>query len=243
MIRSSKHILKFQTEKKTKQLDKLFISYQYLLQHYIDLIWSHKLPLKMLMSSKDLPDSREIKHSRWKQLIYKQASEIVRSVINRNKNKKKTLTKPLVKNLTITIDERFFDISFESKEFDEFINIKLPYFQENKKRAQTIKLPIKHHKHSLKFKDWNRRKSIKIIKRNNQYYLLFTYEIKSPYMKENGESLGLDLGYNKLITTSNGDIIGKEMKSLYNKISLLLAVLISLTIASKNSRELLFNSF
>ena len=219
MIRSSKHILKYQTNQKTLVLDKMFDSYQYLVQHYINLIWNHKLELNILLSSKLLPNSREIKHSRWKQLAYKQASEIVRSVINKNKNKKKTLTRPILRNVSINLDERFFDIDVSSEEFDEFINIKLPYFKEGKKRACEVRLPIRHHKHSNKFKDWNRKKTVKLTRKNKQYSVIFTYEKESPLIKKDGKSLGIDVGYNKLIVTSDGEIIGSEMKKLYQKIS------------------------
>lgn len=219
MLRSSRHILKFQTKSKTILLNKMFDSYKYLVQNYINLIWNHKLELKLLMSSNELPNSREIKHSRWKQVAYKQASEMVRSVINKNKNSKTKLTCPILKNISINLDERLFDMNKSSIQFDEFINIKLPFFHENKKRAIQVKIPLKYHEHSLKFKDWDRKKSVKLTRKNNKFNAILTYEIETPKLKNNGKELGLDLGYNKLITTSDGEIIGTEMKQLYSKIS------------------------
>lgn len=52
----------------------------------------------------------------------------------------------------------------------------MPVFKEGKKRAKTICLPIKQHKHSLKFKDWNRKKSIQLQRINGKYFLNFIYE-------------------------------------------------------------------
>ena len=78
MIRSSKHILKYQTGSKTKVLNQLFDDFRSDLSWYIDLIIAGQLPLTKFMSSKDLP-SGIITHSAWKQILYKTASEIVRS--------------------------------------------------------------------------------------------------------------------------------------------------------------------
>lgn len=68
-----------------------------------------------------------------------------------------------LKNISIMLNENLFDIQkCNNGEFDEFVRIFLPVFKEGKKRAKTICLPIKYHKHSLKFKDWNRKKSIQL---------------------------------------------------------------------------------
>ena len=66
--------------------------------------------------------------------------------------KSKYFTKPNLKNFSINVDSRLFDIQF-GNHFDEFVRIKSPIFHESKKRAITICLPIKHHRHSRKFSD------------------------------------------------------------------------------------------
>jgi hypothetical protein len=170
VLRSSKHILKFANIGKQKQLAQLFTDFHLQLQYYIDLIWDNKLVLSKNLSSKDIPNYI-ISGGRWKQLIYKHASEIIRA----NAQKKKT-SKPDIKNIGINIDERFIDFNNESKEFDEFIGLRLPYMQHNKKRGQYIKLPIKQHKHSLKFKEWTRKNTIRLTKKNDQFFIWFTYE-------------------------------------------------------------------
>lgn len=82
MLRSSKHILKYQTDYKNEQLVKLFEIYESELKFYIDLIISGKLPLKSVMSSKLIPNNL-ISHSNWKQNIYKMASQIIRLSIKK----------------------------------------------------------------------------------------------------------------------------------------------------------------
>ena len=56
MIRSSKHILKFQTRSKTNVLDQLFVDFRKDLDHYIGLIINGSLTLSKFISSKDLPN-------------------------------------------------------------------------------------------------------------------------------------------------------------------------------------------
>ena len=95
MIRSTRHTLKFATQKKKELLNQLFDIYAIHLQQTIDLLWDEKIPIKKLMSSKDINWMDNL-GGQYKQLIYKQASEIVRSC----KFKKGRKTKPEIKNVT-----------------------------------------------------------------------------------------------------------------------------------------------
>lgn len=54
MIRSTRHTLKFATQKKKELLNQLFDIYAIHLQQTIDLLWDEKIPIKKLMSSKDI---------------------------------------------------------------------------------------------------------------------------------------------------------------------------------------------
>ena len=250
MIRSSQHILKFSNQFKLQYIEQLYTDYEKDLKFYINLILSNKLPFKSLLSSKSLP-TNIIAHSQWKQIIYKNASEIIRSNIKAIKNKRYqsykkiytyfkkhnrqlkflnkrfselnlksvlSLIKIEVKNISINIDQRLLSYNNNSKYFNEFIGLKLPYFYNNKHRAIQINLPIKYHKQSLKYKNWNRRNTVQLKKINNNFYIKFFYE-KEFIPKENGYSIGFDIGYNKLLTDSNGNYYGKELKGLYQRIS------------------------
>ncbi|MFA5732014.1 MAG: transposase [Acidithiobacillus sp.] len=254
MIRSSKHILKYQTKLKTNILDQIFVDYKNDLEYYIDLILSNKLPLKIRLSTKLLP-TNIIKHSQWKQIIYQNASQIIRSQINKtnitryncykkcyakaikkNRFKKFTFkkfsqlrlkdikqsrffTKPTIKNITITLDYRLINFKNDSKYFNEFIRIRSPYFHASRKLAISINIPFKHHKHSNKFNDWNRKNSVQLSKINGNYYLTLFYQKEEPAKKQQGNVLGIDQGYKKLLTCSDSKVLGKEMLELYSKIS------------------------
>lgn len=249
MIRVSKHSLKFSNKIKKESLFLLQEVYGKQLVEYIELIKSEKLPLKTLLSSSVLPGSF-ISHSRYKQLIYKRASEIVRGELvkirNRifkkykklyyncsKENKHKNFTGKLFKDLNINylkrvkinikkvpimLDERFFDIE-KGNSFDEFVNIFLPIFRNGKKRLEQIKVPIKHHKQSLKFKDWKRKKCVQLEVRNGTFYLSFFYEKEIETKKEIKNQIGIDIGYNKLISDSNGIHYGVNLKKIYENIA------------------------
>lgn len=131
---------------------------------------------------------------------------------------KKRTSKPNIENISINIDERLTNTVNSEKEFGEFIRITTPYFYENKHLVIPINLPIKQHKHSLKYKTWNR-KTIKLKKINDNFYVFITYEKPNKELKTIGKSIGLDSGYKKLLVTSENQFIGQEFESIYNKIS------------------------
>lgn len=212
MKRNSRHYLNAITQTKINSLDYLFSEYQFLVQKYIDLIWSHRLELRVLLSSKSLPDSNNIKHSQWKQVAYKQASEMVRSQAKRRKK-----TKPIFTNIAINIDNRLVDIK-QGKHFDMFIRLKTPFFHNNKRRAKTICLPINQHKQSLQYVDWKKNNTIHLSKNDKSYFIDFSYEKEIP-LKSQGESIAFDCGYKKMLVDNNGNQYGKELFLLYQKIA------------------------
>lgn len=256
MIRSSKHNITNITNKgKLAYLDQLFIDYKHDLILYINYIIDGVLPLKQNLSSALLP-TENIKHSRYKQLIYKQASSIIRSQLDKAKKKRynvykkiytyyckyhpnstftnikfselslknilksKYFTIPSLNNISINLDERFFNIT-EGTHFDNFINLKLPYFNDKGTRALQINIPLKQHKQSNKLKsnNFNLVNNIQLKIVNNEYYICLIWDKPNVKMRENGNTVGIDMGYNKLIVTSDNQFIGSDMKELYQKIS------------------------
>lgn len=124
-----------------------------------------------------------------------------------------------MKNVSIDIDDRLFDIQKDkTKEFDEYIRIFLPWFVNGKKRSDVVKIPIKYHKHSLKFINWDRRNVIKYIPKTKEF--CFVYE-KENTLKPNitYSKIGIDVGFKKLISDSNGKFYGRQLESLYKRIA------------------------
>ena len=130
ITRVSKHILKYSNKGKIDLLDKLFKDYEESLKYCVELILTEKLPLKNLLTSKEIPTLVNIEHSRWKQVIYKQASEIVRSTIEKN-NK---LRYYKYKKVYSYFKNKNRQLTFLSKRYKE-LNIKFRYL---------IKLEVKN---------------------------------------------------------------------------------------------------
>ena len=211
ITRASKHSLNSSNNSKLLELDKLFADYHCDLQYYVNLIYDKKLALAKNLSSKDLP-ANIITHSRWKQIIYKQASEIIRANI-----KKRKTSRPNIKAISINLDTRVYDIA-DGNSFDSFLKIILPYFNTKGTRALNIKLPFRKHKQSNKYKDWTVLNCVKIKKEGNNYFAYLTYQ-KEVATKLQGSSIGVDSGYKKLFTLSTEQQIGIDMKDIYTKIS------------------------
>ena len=251
MTRTSKHSLKFCNKSKIQDLDQMFALYESSLKTYLELIKRGQLPIKQFLSTKDCPECA-IKHSTFKALVYKNASEIVRSQLANLKsrvfrkykrafvyclktNRFKSFTEKHfyelnvnylkrlkfdLKNISIMLNENLFDIEeCNDREFDEFVRVFTPMFKEGKKRAKTICLPIKYHKHSLKFKNWKRKKSVQLQRIDGKYFLNFIYEKSNVEKKDNQKKIGIDLGYHKLIADSDGKFYGQELIDVYKRLA------------------------
>jgi len=253
MIRTSKHILSNANQSKTVLLDTLYSDYKELLQSYVKMILNQQLPQKSFLSSKDLPTVNAITHSQWKQIAYKQATETVKSLLKKTRDKTfkrykylymncvknnkhesftskrfkdlninfiKRIPNINIQNLSISIDNRLFDVK-EGNLFDEFIRLKSPYFQNGKKRSITLNIPLKHHRQSNKFlkNTWTRKNTIQLKKIKGQFYLNLFWEQPDAIKKESNKVVGIDVGFKKLISSSTGAHYGQELNKVYDKIS------------------------
>jgi len=215
MRRSSKHTIKYATAKKKDLLNKMFLVWGDYLQKTIDLMWEGKVPISKYMSCKQI-DWMEGLGGQYKSLIYKEASGIVKGV----KAKKGKKSKPKVENFTINFDKAQVGVEIsKTSEFDKWVKLRLPFIKEGEKgkrpERMEIFVPIKEHRQSLKFKDWNRVAGVRISKN----FVTFNYKKEISEKKSYGKTVGIDMGYKKLLVTSEGDVIGFEMESVYEKIS------------------------
>lgn len=211
MRRSTKYTLKFATKKKKDLLNQLFEVYFKHLQRTIDLMWNKKIPIRKYIGCKQIIWMDNL-GGQYKEFIYNQASEIVRSC----KFRKGKKSKPIVKNFTINFDERAIKVEKSNNSFDKWVKLRLPFIKEGYKNQRIeILIPIKEHRHSLKFKDWKLCKGIKLSKN----YIAFTFEKETPKVKEEGTIVGIDQGYKNLLTTSEGQFLGKDFNKTYEKIA------------------------
>lgn len=225
----------------------MFVDYEQTLYHYIKLITSGQLPFKKYVSSKDLPVITLIE-SHHREMCYQLAFSIIKSNLKfttnstfkryqkiyryfSNKQRQTNFLSKRYRELhvdllkRVKIDIKSVKIPFGYKifnirtgnHFDYFIRITTPY-RKSETRYHTINIPINEHKHSLQYTNWKRKSYIELFKINGNIYLKFVYE-KEVSTKTSGESIAFDCGYKKLLSDSNGVHYGKELFSLYNKLS------------------------
>ena len=201
---------------KSYWLRELFEIHKAELNCYVEALLLNELPIRKFLSSK-YNTGVNIKHSQWKSVIYKQASEIIRG------NGVNNEVKPNLRNFTIYLNEFLFDIEWKKGgEFDGFIRIRLPFTQKgirHKSEGIPICLPFKHHAHSLKYKNWKLLKTVKLKVVNGNTYLYLLWEKDAKKLKKTGKTIGFDSGYNHLLSDSTGKFHGSELKEIYEKLA------------------------
>ena len=171
---------------------------------YIDEIWKKKD-----FSSKFVDFKVESWLSaRMLQNLGKQALQIIKS-----QRKKKHKHKPVFKRDSIDLDSRFLDIQFDLNSFDVWFKIASIGNKIN------LKLPGRFHKHTHKFASWKLKKSCKLRKVNKKYFIDIFFEKDAPDLKTKGKTVGVDIGYKKLIVTSENKKYDTGLEDVYEKIS------------------------
>jgi transposase len=87
---------------------------------------------------------------------------------------------------------------------------------------ESLILPTKHHERSRHFKKtgWTQRKSV-CLRRDvsGRYYADVFWEKDDPKTSQQGQAVGVDIGINKLLTTSDGEELGTELRSKLDKLN------------------------
>lgn len=195
--------MKFTTKKKRDELDGIFNEYQIIVNSFIDLLWERN-NLKTYASKEDTNQIITWLSSRMKQCAGKQAVSIIKS-----QNEKKRKTKPYFRGNSMELDGRFVDIQEGNNSFD--IWLKLTSIGNKIK----LLIPIKKHKHFNKFNDWKLSNSIR-MRRNGFVDFFFEKEVDQ---KTTGNVIGIDIGINKMIVTSDNTTFGSDIKNHINKIN------------------------
>jgi putative transposase len=206
--RSLKFSLKEANIAKKSFLDKLWEDYKQILEHFIDMGWSSK-KLPVYADVKNLPfDSRLSRRYAGCALV--QAQAILKSCFKKLKRNKQ-VSKPEIKNVSLKLDERFVKIEEGNNSFNYWLAIRNPYEQ------SWIYFPIKSYDYANEnYQNWKLCKSVELLKQADNWYVKFIFE-KEVQLKEK-KPKGLDIGYRKLIVSSDGEVIGKEMKGIIERI-------------------------
>jgi putative transposase len=206
MIRKSTVSLKNVNKNKINTLDSVVQEYKRVVNLFIDIVWKKKDFASRYMSDKvDTWLSARLQQSAGKTAL--------ENVKSQRKRKKKT--KPVYTKNTMELDSRFVEIREDENSFDLWF--KLGSIGNKIK----LLLPSKKHKHlnTLLDKGFNLKSSCKVIKRKDCYEIDVYLEKEEPKAVTNGNDLGMDCGYKKLISTSSGNHYGVELEEVYEKIS------------------------
>jgi len=208
MIRRATLSLNAATGEKKEAIDNLIIEYLNFLQKVINMLWNHRIFFGKLVSKKWYKEIKSSLTERYKQCAAKQALAIVKSQRKRDKK-----AKPNVHNASLELDSRFINIEAGRNSFDLWIKLSIL-------NGRPIYLPAKRHYHFNKFftsADWKMLKSCRLRKTKKGLFLDVFFEKEAEPVKEEGEIVGLDLGFRKLAVLSDHQTVGKELKQEINK--------------------------
>jgi len=205
MIRKSTINLKFANKGKLEKVKEIAEEYQKVVNVFIDSLWEQKQ-----FSGSFVKDTAigSWLSARLKQAAGKQALSIVKS-----QRKRKKKYKPVLNRVVLELDSRFVDIKQDINHFDIWIKLS------SIGNKIIINLPSQKHIHFNKFIEdgWTIKKSIRLRINENGYFIDIFFEKKAPAIKTSGKQKAIDIGYKKLIVSSDGEFIGDS--SVYEKIS------------------------
>jgi len=203
MIRRTQHNISYANRNKLDALDSILIESKRVINLFIDSLWTGSATNQKFISTKvDTWLS-----ARMQQCLGKQALEIVKS-----QNKRKKKTKPIFKSDVINFDGRFIDVSQDDNSFDLWFRLS------SIGNKISINLPSKKHKHFNKFAGWTNKNSVRLRKDGNKYYIdLFHEKTTEPNNKP--ETIAFDCGYKKLLSDSNNQHYGVDLKLVYDRLA------------------------
>ena len=205
MIRRSIINLKFANIGKLKKLKEVAEEYIRVVNIFIVNLWEQQQ-----FSGNFVKDTtvESWLSARLKQAAAKQAFSIVKS---QRKKKKKHM--PILKRLSLELDSRFIDIKQDVNHFDIWIKFS------SIGNKITINLPSQKHFHFNRFikNGWTIKKSIRLRINENGYFVDIFFEKATPVLRKTGKQKAIDIGYKKLIVSSDGEFIGDDL--IYEKIA------------------------
>lgn len=205
MIRKSTINLKFANKGKLEKVKLIAEEYQRTVNMFIDTLWEQQQ-----FSGNFVKDTtvESWLSARLKQAAAKQALSIVKS---QRKEEKKH--KPVLNRMVLELDSRFVDIKQDVNCFDIWIKLS------SIGNRIMINLPSQKHIHFNRFLrgGWAIKKSIRLRINENGYFIDIFFEKQVPVLRKTGKSKSVDIGYKKLIVSSDGEFIGNS--SIYEKIA------------------------
>ena len=205
MLRKSTFFLNFANPGKEQELRRILEESKRVVNIFINVLWSQQKFTGKFCNLK----TETWLSARLQQALSKQALEMVKS-----QRKRKLKSKPEFKGRSIQLDSRF--VAFLPLKNSVDFWFKLGSL--GKKIKLTV--PCKKHRHfnQLVEAGWKLKASTRLGIKGDRLVLDVYFEKEAPKLKSKGKQVGLDIGYRKLIATSEGQLLGSEFKILADKI-------------------------
>ncbi|MBU4374469.1 MAG: hypothetical protein KJ714_08565, partial [Euryarchaeota archaeon] len=205
MRRTSRIYLNDLNTSKCDALKKFLNLYQNIINYCIILFWSASNFTENLVDKNitKLIEKRFGVTARLSQCASKQAKEIVRSQM---KKSKRSQTMPRFKSHTASLDSRFVEIEKFNGHFEMCIK--------TGSGIPKMVIPFNWTEHTNKFRDnsWLLYSSIRIGYNEKGLFIDLIFEKETPPLRQEGNVMGIDRGFNCMIACSDGQMIGKELK-------------------------------
>jgi len=213
MLRKSTINLKFVNKGKLEKLKIIAEEYKRVVNIFIDRLWEEQQFIGSFVKDTTV-DS-------WLSFALKQMSAKHALSIVKSQRKKKKKQKPTFNKLVMELDSRCVDIEQITNHFDIWIKLSSISNKIDNKFGKrfSLNLPSKKHFHFNKFLEdgWLIKKSIRLRINEKGYFVDIIFEKKAPLLKTAGKQKAVDIGYKKLIVSSDKEFIGDN--KIYEKIS------------------------
>lgn len=206
MIRKSSLSLEFANLGKYTELLRVLEESVRVLNEFTEKLWSlERFNCKFITLSTETWLS-----ARMQQALSKQALEVTKAARSKKQGKM-----PVFSKLSVNLDSRFIKFLPLKNSFDFWVKIG------SLAKSLSVTVPAKKHRHFNGFAEsgWKLKGSVKLYQRGDGKLMLDVYFEKEAHeLKTEGKDIGIDIGYKKLIVTSEGQMIGDQFDKIAAKI-------------------------
>lgn len=207
ITRSSKTTLKFITARKRLQLNQIMDEYSRVVNIFVDDFWDHGYETKDLLKEITNAPASWLS-ARIRQCAAREALGMVNGARESASALDKELVKPKHYGSKMTLSAQCVTIDDDVNSFDLWLTV---HSVGNKIK---LNIPLKKHRHMNLFSSWKRASTVVI----HCDYVQFSFETETGPKLAQGHLVGLDVGINHLIATSDNELLGSDVKELINAI-------------------------
>lgn len=205
--RSSKHTLKFATNQKREALAELMAEYARVCNLFIDMFWDKEFT-RIDLTTSVTSSADSWLSARAKQCASREALAMVNGAKEKAKEAEEEPVKPCNKGNRMILSTQCALLQGGRNSFDLWVVL---HSLGNKMK---LSIPLRKHFHFHKFADWKRCSSVTIT----PDFVQISFEKETGPKKGSGTSVGIDVGINKLLATSDGALMGDRVKELISRI-------------------------